>query len=512
MDRGSPGYSGIAVWCSCWSSASWDWLCVLIVPGLATEILPRVNTGQARLIAQFPPGMPLAASRAIMAHVDAIIMRQPEAAYAFTTTGGFLFGSGTAENALRGSSTITFKSGTDVEAFVARVNRELAALNLVDVRLRLAPEQIRGLITTNSPVRAEIDIMLAGTDAGGLREAGEAVLAALDAQATLAQYRPDADPIQPEVQVRRDAARATLLGLSSRAIGQTVQTALTGTIPTQLQRGERLVDVRVRLDKADVRSAQQLAQVPMAGDGTSGQVRLADVAVITEGQSPTEIQRLNQREVLIIAGNLTLGASLGAALAEADRILANLQLPPGVVRLPSAAAASNLQLQQALLTLSVLAVFFVFAVMAVQYNSLIDPFVILFTVPLALVGGVLGLVLTGTAFSATALLGAVLLVGIIVGNGIILVERANQLREHAELPRPDAIQQAAPERLRPILITTLLATLGLVPLALGLGEGTALLRPLALVVLFGLSVGTVLTLFVVPCLYAVLHDPFRRGA
>lgn len=234
-------------------------------------------------------------------------------------------------------------------------------------------------------------------------------------------------------------------------------------------------------------------------------MRLADVAAIDEGQSPTEIQRINQREVFILAGNLTPGASLGAALAEMERLLDNVALPPGVVRLPSASATSNRELQRALITLSALAMFFVFAVMAVQYDSLIDPFVILFTVPLALVGGIGGLVLTGTAFGATALLGVVLLVGVIVGNGIILVERANQVREHEHSERRQAIERAAPERLRPILITTLLATLGLVPLALGFGEGTALLRPLALVVLAGLSVGTGLTLFVVPCLYVTLH-------
>lgn len=486
---------------------------LLAVPRLTTEILPRVSTGQARLIAQFSPGTPLATSRAIMARVNALLLRQPEVAYAFTTTGGFLFGSGTAENPLRGSSTITLKPGTDVEAFVARVNRALAALNLVGVRLRLAPEQIRGLITNNSPVRgAEIDIILAGADPAALRQAGQTVLAALDDQASLARYRPDADPAQPEVQVRRDAARASLLGLSSQAIGQTVQTALEGTIPTQLQRRERLVDIRVRLDRDALRSVGQLARLPVASLGDNGQVRLADVAAIDEGVSPTEIQRINQREVFIIAGNLNQGVSLSTALAEADRILDGVSLPPGVVRLPSASAESNRALQQALVTLSGLAVFFVFAVMAVQYDSLIDPFAILFTVPLALVGGVLGLILTGTAFSATALLGAVLLVGVIVGNGIILVERANQWRAEADLGHDAAIQRAAPERLRPILITTLLATLGLVPLGMGFGEGTELLRPLALVVLSGLSIGTVLTLFVIPSLYVVLHGWRRTGA
>lgn len=477
----------------------------LLLPFLSTEILPQVGTGQARLIAQFPPGQPVGESRRLMKQVDDLLLRQEEVSYVFSTVGGFLFGNATSENPLRASSTITLKQGTDTQAFVARVNRELAKLNLVDIRLRLAPEQIRGLITSNSPVRAEIDVVLTGDDTQALQQAGRQVLEALDANAKLARFRPDADPTQSEVQVRRDAERAGLLGLSSGDIGQAVATALEGSIATQLQRGERLVDVRVRLAPEALRTRAQLEQLPLVFSDRAP-VRLSEVASVTEGVTPGEIQRINQREVFIIAGDLGEGGSLGDAIAEAERILSGVKLPRGVSLLPSNAAESNRELQRSLAVLGALAVFLVLTVMAVQYDSLIDPFVILFTIPLALVGGLAGLVVTGVSMGATALIGAVLLVGIIVGNGIILVELANQLREETPgLSRMEAMRLAAPMRLRPILITTLLATLGLVPLALGFGEGTELLRPLALVTLFGLSVGTLLTLFVVPCLYVSLH-------
>lgn len=477
----------------------------VMLPFLSTEILPRVGTGQARLIAQFPPGQPVSESQRLMKQVDALLLRQEEVRYVFTTVGGFLFGNATSENPLRASSTITLKLGTDTQAFVARVNRELAKLNLVDIRLRLAPEQIRGLITSNSPVRAEIDVVLTGDDTQALQRAGRQVLEALDANAKLARFRPDADPTQSEVQVRRDAERAGLLGLSSGDIGQAVATALEGSIATQLQRGERLVDVRVRLAPEALRTRAQLEQLPLVFSGRAP-VRLSEVATVTEGTTPGEIQRINQREVFILAGDLAEGASLGDAIKETERILAGVELPRGVSLLPSNAAQSNRELQRSLAMLGALAVFLVLTVMAVQYDSLIDPFVILFTIPLALVGGLAGLVVTGVALGATALIGAVLLVGIIVGNGIILVELANQLREESPgLSRLEAMRWAAPMRLRPILITTLLATLGLVPLSLGFGEGTELLRPLALVTLFGLGVGTLLTLFVVPCLYVSLH-------
>ncbi|MFP2932978.1 efflux RND transporter permease subunit, partial [Pyxidicoccus sp. 3LG] len=431
---------------------------VLMLPFLSTEILPRVGTGQARLIAQFPPGQPVGESQRLMKQVDALLMAQPEVSYVFTTVGGFLFGNATSENPLRASSTITLKQGTDTQAFVARVNKELAKLNLVDIRLRLAPEQIRGLITSNSPVRAEIDVVLTGDDTQALQRAGRQVLEALDANAKLARFRPDADPTQSEIQVRRDAERAGLLGLSSGDIGQAVATALEGTIATQLQRAERLVDVRVRLAPESLRTRAQLEQLPLVFSGRAP-VRLSEVATITDGTTPGEVQRINQREVFILAGDLAEGESLGDAIAETERILSELELPRGVSLLPSNAAQSTRELQRSLAVLGALAIFLVLTVMAVQYDSLIDPFVILFTIPLALVGGLAGLVLTGVALGATALIGAVLLVGIIVGNGIILVELANQLREEShELSRLAAMRLAAPMRLRPILITTLLAT------------------------------------------------------
>ncbi|WP_198956143.1 efflux RND transporter permease subunit [Archangium sp. Cb G35] len=480
-------------------------LAALVLPFLSTEILPRVGTGQARLVVQLPPGIPIADNLRLMKQVDELLLRQPETRYAFTTVGGFLFGTATSENALRSSSTITLKPGTDVQAFVSRVNAEMAKLNLVGIRLRLSPEQIRGLITSNSPVRAEVDVVLEGEDPQALERAGRQVVAALDEKAKLARFRPDADPVQPEVQVRRDPERAGLLGLSSGDIGQAVQTALEGSIATQLQRGERLVDVRVKLAREALRTRSQLEQLPLVYQGQAP-VRLSEVASVSEGTTPAEIQRINQRQVFIIAGDLAEGVSLGDALAETERILSEVELPRGVSIMESNAARSNRELQRSLFVLGALAVFLVLTVMAVQYDSLVDPLVILFTIPLALVGGTVGLVVTGVAMGATALIGMVMLVGVIVGNGIILVELANQLREESPgLSRLEAMHRAAPLRLRPILITTLLATLGLVPIALGFGEGTELLRPLALVTLSGLSVGTLLTLFVVPCLYVSLH-------
>ncbi len=474
------------------------------------EILPRINTGQANLNAQFPPGTPLETSRRVMQVVDDIVRSQPETEYTFSTVGGFLFGSNTTENPLRATSTITLKPESDVEKFVERVSGEFRKLNLVDILLRLSPGQVRGLIVNNSPVRgAEIDVILQGEDTDKLEQAGRQVLGALNQQATLARYRPDADQRQPEIQIRRDPERSAALGLNSLTIGNTIQTAIEGSIPTQIQRGNRLVDVRVELNEAAIQSASQVEQIPLFTENNQ-LIRLSDVAKIETGRAPGQIQRINQRQVFQIAGTLNEGASLGNALKEVDRVLQSVQLPEGISRLPSSAAQSNQQLQSALPLLGGLAAFLVFVTMAVQYNSLVDPLVIMFTIPLALAGGIIGLFVTKTAIGATVIVGAVLLVGIVVNNGIIMIETANQIREEKGLDRRSAILEAAPQRLRPIMMTAITTVLGVFPLAIATGQGSEFLQPLGIVVFAGLSLATLLTLFVIPCLYVLLHDWIGR--
>ncbi|MEH1842177.1 MAG: efflux RND transporter permease subunit [Nostoc sp.] len=470
------------------------------------EILPRISTGQANLRAQFPPGTPLATSQKVMQIVDDILLKQPETESAFTTVGGSLFGSNTTENPLRANSTINLKPGTDIEAFVKKVTQEFNKLNLAGILLRLNPGQVRGLILSNSPVQgSDVDVVLQGENEENLTQAGAQVLQALQERAKLATFRPDADPRQPEIQIRPDWERVSALGLSAGQIGATVQTAIEGSVPTQIQRGNRLVDVRVQLNKEAIARPSQLEQLPLFTENNQ-LIRLFDVAKIQEGQAPGEVQRINQRQAFIVTGNLTEGASLGEAIAEVNEVLQDVDLPNGVSIVPSSAEETNQQLQDALKTLGALAVFLIFVVMAVQYNSLIDPLVIMFTVPLALAGGIFGLYITQTAIGATVIVGVVLLVGIVVNAGILMVELANQIRQEEDCTRQIAIVKAAPQRLRPIIMTTVTTILGLFPLALGIGEGSEFLQPLGIVVFFGMAIATMLTLFIIPCFYILLHD------
>ncbi|MEB3228787.1 MAG: efflux RND transporter permease subunit [Synechocystis sp.] len=479
---------------------------VWMLDHIPQELLPSINTGQARVFVQFPPGTPLRDNQRVTAIIDGLLIEQPETDYVFTTMGGFLFGSNVSANALRSSMTVTLKPGINVKAFTERMAKQFAALNLVDIRVRIVPEQVRGLILSNSPLRnVDVDVILQGNDPTVLEAAGENLLAILEEQVRLSRFRPDADARQPEIQIRPDWAKAAQLGLTAQDIGESLQTALEGAVPTQLQRDNRLVDIRVKLDNDQLQDPSQLAELPIFV-GNYQPLRLGDIAMIQDGKSPSEIQRINQRPVFLIAGSLAEGARLSEALAEVAQVLDTVEFPPGVSLLPSTAAANNQQLQTSLVILGSLAAFLVFVVMAVQYNSLIDPLVIMFTLPLALAGGIMGLYLTETAIGATVIVGTVLLVGIVVNNAIIMVESANQLYEKGGISRRQAMLTAAPQRLRPIMMTTITTVLGMFPLAFGNGQGSELLQPLGIVVFCGLSLATVLTLFLIPCLYVLLHS------
>ncbi|GAB4211205.1 MAG: efflux RND transporter permease subunit [Synechococcales cyanobacterium] len=475
---------------------------------LGQEILPRINTGQVIVSVRFPPGTALGTNTQVTQQVEDIILADPQTDYLFTTLGGGAFGANVSVNPTRSSGTITLKPGTDIDHYIERVNSQIQTLGLVDIRVNLRPGEVRGLNVGNSPAQgAEIDVTLQGDDPATLQQAASMVLAALDQQATLSTFRPDGEDSQPEIQVLPNWNRLGTLGLSTTDVGNLLATAIQGSLPTDLQQGERLIPVRVQVQRDNLESPEQLRQLPLL-ISNGGIVQLQDLADLTLGAAPSEIQRINKKQVIVLAGNLNPDATLGAAAAEVDRIVSALELPPGIVRAPSDTASNARELQQTLIILGSLAVFLVFTVMAVQYNSLVDPLVIMLTIPLSVTGGVIGLYLTETPVGATVMVGGVLLVGIVVNNAILMVELANQIREEQGIERRLAILQAAPLRLRPILMTTITTVLGLYPLAAGIGlqQGGEFLQPLGVFVFWGLALATGLTLFIIPCFYVLIHD------
>jgi HAE1 family hydrophobic/amphiphilic exporter-1 len=240
-------------------------------------------------------------------------------------------------------------------------------------------------------------------------------------------------------------------------------------------------------------------------------VPLKAVASTRLSAGPAEIRRVGQRRAVVISANLDPeeGRDLAGAVAEVSSVVDGLALPASVA---TRFAGQQLEIEDSFSSLYLaiaLAVFLVYFVMASQFESLMHPFIILFTIPLGLIGVVWALLLTGATLSVIVLIGMVMLAGIVVKNAIVLVDYVNRLRA-AGMPREDAVVEAGRVRLRPILMTTLTTILGLVPMSLGLGEGAEIRQPMAITVIGGLTVSTLLTLIVIPTLYVVL-DRKRYG-
>jgi HAE1 family hydrophobic/amphiphilic exporter-1 len=311
----------------------------------------------------------------------------------------------------------------------------------------------------------------------------------------------------PEIQIAFDQQRAAALGLTVREISDRVVRSVRGEVATRYSWRDRKIDVLVRAGEAQRASIDDIRTL-VINPGSERPLTLDAVATVTATEGPAEIRRSDQQRVAVISANVAEGP-LGAAVEAIEARLQGVPLPAGTVL---AIRGQNDELQastRSLLLALALAVFLVYLVMASQFESLLQPFIVLFSIPLAAVGVAAAVWLTGMPLSVMALIGLIMLAGIVVNNAIVLIDLVNQLRADG-MARLDALVAGGQQRLRPILMTTLTTVLGLLPMAIGLGEGAELRAPMAITVISGLLVSMLLTLVVIPVVYSLLvreHAP-----
>lgn len=309
-------------------------------------------------------------------------------------------------------------------------------------------------------------------------------------------------PERPELQVILNRDKIATVGLNTSTVATAIRNNIYGLTPTRYREGGDEYDIFIRYNKDNRTSISDLENVPITT--MTGQiVKLKDIGTVVEQFSPPDIKRKNQERVVTVAAN-TEDRSLGDITNDLKAAIAKMDIPADVTIEFAGQVEQQQDTFQDLLLFMILSIFLVYIVMASQFESLIDPFIIMFSVPFSFVGVFLALMLTGQTFSVISFLGAVLLIGIVVKNAIVLIDFTNITRARGIALR-EAIIYSGKNRLRPVLMTTITTLLGMLPLALSTGEGSETWNPLGISVIGGLTVSTIITLVFVPVIYSLFR-------
>ncbi|MHB0971477.1 MAG: efflux RND transporter permease subunit [Thermoanaerobaculia bacterium] len=470
---------------------------MLLVPGLGFDLIPTFTQGEFFFQVELPEGTPLESTDRFMQDVQTVLVDQPAVATYSTITGGVglsLSNTGTeGENSAR--LQVQMKpdaTAQDEEAVIALLRQQLDKSNLARYKFERP---------TYFTFRTPIEIEVYSDSLPELHAAAGEVRAAVEKVPGLVDVKSSAELGNPELQVTFNRDQLAQLGIDLAQVAETVRNKVQGEVATRFTQGDREIDILVRsveMGAASVSDVQEL----IVGQQNGRPIFLKSVADVRLAEGPSEVRRIGQKRAAVISGNLS-GRDMAVVASDIRAALRALALPAGVTASLSGQEEEMQKSMRSLLLAMGLAMFLVYLVMASQFESLLHPFVIMFTLPLGAIGAVLALATTGTSITIVAMIGVVMLAGIVVNNAIVLIDAVNQLRDGG-MPKRDALVQAGMNRMRPILMTSLTTVLGLLPMALGLGEGAELRAPLAITVIGGLTMATVLTLVVIPVLYAVI--------
>ena len=472
-------------------------------PWLRTELIPQLAQGEFSVHTRLEAGAPLASTDRVMRDLQAAASKLPgvERSYAVAGTGNRLDANPVDSGENVGEIAVTLQQpagATEEQAAMSALRKKLEATPGVQFEFKRPV-----LFTLATPV----EIVLSGYELQRLSLAAQALKGKMQQSGAFDDLRSSIEGGHPEIQIRFDQERASQLGLRVRDIADRVVASVRGDVATRYRWRDRKIDVLVRSIDARDATVEDVRSL-IVNPGADKPVTLAAVADVKLATGPAEIRRANQERVAILSAS-PAGGNLGRATEVARQLLNDTPLPPGITATVTGQSEEMSDSFRSLLFAFGLAVFLVYLVMASQFESLLHPFVILFTIPMGLIGAVWALLITGISLNAVAIIGLILLAGIVVNNAIVLVDAINQAR-CTGLEKLEAIIVAGQTRLRPILITSISTILGLVPMALALGEGAEIRRPMAVTIIGGMLVATFMTLIVIPVLYSLLDRAPRR--
>ena len=470
---------------------------MLLASTLGTDLIPQLAQDRFEMTAKLPPGTQLRETDALVRAVQKVHDGDTdiEALYGVSGTGTRLDANPTesGENVAKLSVILGDHYSSQTEAAVTERMRKTMA-QYPDIGVKFGRPQ---LFSFSTP----LEIELRGQDLESLQRAGRKLTELMQGSPHFADVKSSVEQGYPEVQILFDQQRSAALGLTSRQIADQVVRQVRGEVATRYSFRDRKIDVLVRGRAQDRASVDDIRRI-IVNPQSDRPVTLDAVADVVETTGPSEIHRADQTRVATVSSNLR-DIDLGTAVEEVRTLVRDHPLGTEI-KLGFGGQSEELDSSiKSLLFAFGLAMFLVYLVMASQFESLLHPFVIMFSVPLAIVGAVAALWLSGSPVSVVVFIGLILLVGIVVKNAIVLLDKVNQLREEG-VPKREAICQGAESRLRPIIMTTLTTLFGFAPLAFFGGDGAEVRAPMAITVIGGLSVSTLLTLVVIPIVYNLL--------
>ena len=469
----------------------------IVAPRLGSELIPEVHQGEFNVDVIMPVGTPVERTDRRTLDIQDFLMQQPAVVKVASVAGTDKTASTQSEEGEHTAKlTVTLKRASSVvqeeESVIATIRREMGQFPGINWKISRPV-----LFSFKTPIEVEIH----GYNLLKLQRIANEVEGEIAGIPGVFDVESNMQRGNPEVQIVYNRVLLSKYGLNILDVASIVRNKVRGDVASEFKEKDRKIDILVRLRESDRQSIEDLRRL-IINPGASTPIPLQAVADIRVNEGPAEIRRVDQQRTAVITANIS-GRDLSSVNEDIYQVLRATRMPDDFT---FTLAGQNKEMQTSLDSLKLalaLAIFLVYIVMASQFESLIHPFVIIFTIPLALIGVILFLYIFNIPLSIVVFLGLIMLAGIVVNNAIVLVDYINQLRARG-LKKVDAIVQAGNVRLRPILMTTATTVLGLLPMALGLGDGAEIRTPMAITVIIGIITSTLLTLVVIPTVYSLV--------
>lgn len=474
-------------------------LTLLAASMLPRDLLPDVDQGAFGIELVLDEGTALATTDEAAAEIEAAVLADPDVDAVFTRVGRDVRAYAEGEEGT-GLHTASFQVRVHPGAVTEEVAARTRALadRFPDGALSVETGQATALGAMLGGAEADVAVRVRGEDLDAVYARAEEIAQRMAAVETMGNVRIGTERGQPQIQVEIDREASASYGIDPRVVAETVDRAMRGSVATEFVDFDRKIDVVIRYPEEERYARSTLEGIRVEG------VPIRELVVIRDAVGPSEVRREDQARVIPVYADVVSGG-LDQAIVDVQAALATV---PNTAEIRWDVGGENEEMRRSFRDLAFafgLALILVYMILAAQFESFVHPFTILMSVPLALVGAVLALVLTGQGLNTMSLIGIVILVGIVVNDAIVKVDFINQARARGADVR-SAVLEAGRVRLRPIVMTTVTTVLGLLPMALGIGRGSDLRAPLAIAVIGGLLVATALTLVIVPVVYQAIES------